>query len=136
MSEDDDTAATAATADEDGDAARDSAGRRERSGVHIPQWLAAALVVVLGLAVGGAGFAIGRATDDGGGHGGRPPIAGARGPGFGGPGGQRGGEGGPGFGGPGGQRGGPGGPGQQDSGGDNTDGGTGNGGGNEGPTGT
>ena len=44
--------------DPDGAAAdRDANGR---SGVSVPSWLAAALVVVLGLAVGGAGFAIGR----------------------------------------------------------------------------
>jgi hypothetical protein len=87
-----------------------------RGGVRIPQWLAAALVVVLGIAVGGAGFAIGRATDDGGG--GRPALAGfqCRAPDRGGPGGQRGEGGPPGFGG------------QNDNGNDN-------GGGNDGPPG-
>lgn len=57
----------------------DRASKSDRDGVHIPQWLAAALVVVLALAVGGTGFAIGRATGDD--HGGRPEIAGLRGPG-------------------------------------------------------
>jgi hypothetical protein len=53
-------AAAPAGGDPDGAAAdRDANGR---SGVSVPSWLAGALVVVLGLAVGGAGFAIGRAT--------------------------------------------------------------------------
>ena len=35
-----------------------------RPGVSIPAWMAAALVVVLGLAIGSAGFALGRSTAD------------------------------------------------------------------------
>ncbi len=38
--------------------------RPDGSGVSIPSWLAGALVVVLALLIGGAGFAIGRATAD------------------------------------------------------------------------
>jgi hypothetical protein len=65
-------------------AAHDGADRS----VHIPPWLAAALVVVLGLAIGAAGFAIGRATADDNGHftpvvnqlpGGQPGPGGGRG---------------------------------------------------------
>ena len=49
-----------------------------RATVSVPSWLAAALVVLLGLAIGAAGFALGRVTDGGhGGHGGfRPPVLG------------------------------------------------------------
>lgn len=49
-----------------------------RATVSVPSWLAAALVVLLGLAIGVAGFALGRVTDGGhGGHGGfRPPVFG------------------------------------------------------------
>jgi hypothetical protein len=73
----------------------------DRRTVSVPPWLAAALVVLLGLAIGAAGFAIGRVTD--GGHGGHhAPIFGRgpeRGPGrFGGFGPRRGGGFGPGSG--------------------------------------
>jgi len=118
----------------------------ERSGVHIPGWLAGALVVVLALVVGGIGFAIGRTTADDGGVGFRPALVrsaqrnGGPGPNQfpGGPGGQ-GGPGGPG--GPGGQRGpegqrGPGGQrgdqGQSPNGGAQNDGGPNDGGPNDG----
>jgi len=50
---------------------------RPRS-VSVPTWLAAALVVLLGLAIGAAGFALGRVTDSG--HGGHPPAVFGRGP--------------------------------------------------------
>lgn len=103
---DDDTTETTQAADgddDDGSGARTD-GRRE--GVSVPSWLAASLVVLLGIAIGGAGFALGRATDgdDGGARGERPIVA-VR-PGQGGPGGQGNGPGfpgGPGGRGPGGQ---------------------------------
>ncbi len=50
-----------------------------RAVVSVPPWLAAALVVLLGLAIGAAGFAIGRVTDNG--HGGPRPAVFGRGPG-------------------------------------------------------
>jgi hypothetical protein len=62
MSDEDDTTETTETADTTEH--RDEAPARERSGVSIPGWLAGALVVLLGLAIGAAGFALGRATDD------------------------------------------------------------------------
>jgi hypothetical protein len=139
MSDDDTTDETApvdGTPDDRTTSDADRASKPDRDGVHIPQWLAGALVVVLALAVGGTGFAIGRATDDG--HGGRPEIAGVRG---GGPGGQGNPGGPPGLGGQGPQRPGlergedgggrPGAPGSQDDGGDESD----SGGGGDGPAG-
>jgi hypothetical protein len=62
MSEDDDTMESTAAGDEAADDER--TGRDTRGGVSIPGWLAGALVVLLGLAIGAAGFALGRATDD------------------------------------------------------------------------
>ena len=49
-----------------------------RATVSVPSWLAAALVVLLGLAIGAAGFALGRVTDGnhGGQHGFGPPVVG------------------------------------------------------------
>ncbi len=47
--------------------------------MQVPAWLAAALVILLGLALVGVGFAIGRATDNG--HGGGPPVIVGPGPG-------------------------------------------------------
>jgi hypothetical protein len=62
-------------ADRTAPAGRQSGGRAT---VSVPSWLAAALVVLLGLAIGAAGFALGRVTD--GNHGGRhgfgPPVVG------------------------------------------------------------
>ncbi len=61
-------ASTPETSAAEGDASEERAGPGAGRGpVSLPGWLAAALVVVLGLAIGGAGFAIGRATapDDG-----------------------------------------------------------------------
>lgn len=112
MADDDTQPATPAQTDDS-----EAAGTNDpKPGVSIPSWMAAALVVVLGLAIGLAGFAVGRATDDGGGRQFQPIGAQAPGGGGGdgelpfpggqgGPGDQRGpgGEGGPGL--PGGQRG-------------------------------
>jgi|GEM_PF-4729493 len=39
----------------------------KHSGVHIPNWLAGVLVVVLAFVIGTVGFALGRSTADGGG---------------------------------------------------------------------
>ena len=110
MSDDDSTESQAEAVAPDPVSAPAKSGAPEHSGVHIPGWLAGALVVVLALVVGGVGFAIGRTTanDDGGGF--RPALA--RSARQGGPGGSQfpggpGGQGGPrGQGGPGGQRGG------------------------------
>jgi hypothetical protein len=56
----------------------DPPARSDRRGVQVPAWLAAAFVVLLGLAIGAAGFAIGRVTDSGPG---RPhPVFIGRGP--------------------------------------------------------
>jgi hypothetical protein len=46
------------------DPAADPEPKAARDGVHVPQWLAAALVVLLGFAIGVGGFAVGRATAD------------------------------------------------------------------------
>ena len=46
-----------------------------QSGVHLPGWLAGALVVVLAFVIGGVGFAVGRSTaDHGRGDGFRPAL--------------------------------------------------------------
>jgi hypothetical protein len=58
MADDDTQPATPAQQPADADRANG------RPGVSIPAWMAAALVVVLGLAIGGAGFALGRSTAD------------------------------------------------------------------------
>lgn len=111
-------------------AAAEPSATPAQSGVHIPTWLAGALVVVLAFVIGGVGFALGRSTADEGGRDFRGPAlvrsaqenGGPGGNGFpGGQGGQR--DGGPQFpGGQGGQGGrefpgGPGGPGGQQDGG-------------------
>jgi hypothetical protein len=112
----------------------------ERSGVHVPTWVAATVTVVLAFLIGVAGFAIGRTTADDGhrferpafagqGPGGRGPdgqMPGGRMPGGQGPGGQM----------PGGRQGGPG-IGGQDGGGPQGGpgiGGQGDGGGNQAPS--
>jgi hypothetical protein len=97
MSDDDETtdSTEAVTPASEPDATSDTS---ERGTVHIPQWLAGALVVVLALVIGAVGYAIGASTNDNGGPGFRPINAsqqGGQGGGFpGGPGGQQGGPGG------------------------------------------
>ena len=76
MSDDDTTESTPAAASDD-TSTSSSRSESRRDGVSVPSWLAAALVVLLGIAIGGAGFALGRATDgdDGGRRGERPIVA-------------------------------------------------------------
>jgi hypothetical protein len=116
MSDDDSTESRPDAAAASPAPAAEPAATEERSGVHIPNWLAGALVVVLAFVIGGVGFALGRSTaDDGGRDFGRPALVRSS---------QQ-------NGGPGGQRfpGGPGGPGGQ---GGQRDGGPQNGGGQNG----
>jgi hypothetical protein len=112
MSDDETTDSTEAATPDEPAATSTPSDNRERSTVHIPQWLAGALVVVLALVIGAVGYALGASGNDNDGPNFRPINAsqqngqqGGPGGGFpGGPGGQQRGQQGPG-----GQHGGPGG---------------------------
>jgi hypothetical protein len=103
MSDDDETTDSSEAVTPASESAETStASDGERHTVHIPQWLAGALVVVLALVIGAVGYALGASSNDNDGPSFRPINAsqqGGQGGGF--PGGQQGG--------PGGQQGGPGG---------------------------
>jgi hypothetical protein len=58
----------------------DPAGERESRGVRIPVWLAAALIVVVALAIGGTGYAIGNSGGGSSGDNTGDPIANVRRP--------------------------------------------------------
>ena len=75
MSDDDSTESQPEAAAASPAPAAEPAATEDRSGVHIPNWLAGALVVVLAFVLGGVGFALGRSTaDDGGRDFGRPAL--------------------------------------------------------------
>ena len=68
MSDDDSTESQPEAAEQSPAPVAEPAATPEHSGVHIPNWLAGALVVVLAFVLGGVGFALGRSTADDGGR--------------------------------------------------------------------